>query len=98
MHEHATHDARPKRIERASYDPAGTESLVVTVADAVARAKGIEAEDLGHRVFDAVDPDALERLFEPTSESTLEAKVTFRLDEFTVVVRNTGDVLVTRYD
>jgi len=98
MYENATPDARPKGIERASYEPEGRESLVVTIADAVARAEGVSVEDLGVRVFDAVDPDGLERLFEPTSGTTLEAEVSFRMAGYTVVVRNTGEVIVTQLD
>lgn len=96
MYEDATPDARAKGIERMSYDPEGGESLVVTIAKAVARAEGVSAEDLGMRVFDAVDPDALERLFEPTSETDLEAEVSFLMAGHTVVVRNTGEVFVTQ--
>lgn len=97
MYENATADARAKGVERASYNPE-EESLIVTIADAVARAEGVSVEDLRERVFDVVDPDALERLFEPASETDLEAEVKFRMAGHTVVVRNTGDVLVTQTD
>jgi hypothetical protein len=96
MYENVTLDARATGVERASYDPETGESLVVTIADAVARAEGVSVEDRGARVFDVVDPDALERLFDPASETDLEAEVSFRLAGYTVVVRNTGDVLVTQ--
>jgi preprotein translocase subunit SecD len=97
MYENATLDTRATGVERASYDPEG-ESLVVTIADAVARAEGVSVEDLRPRVVDVVDPDALERLFGPASETDLEAEVSFQMADHTVVVRNTGEVLVTQTD
>jgi hypothetical protein len=96
MYENASLDARARGVERASYDPEAGESLVVTIADAVARAEGVSVENLRPRVFDVVDPDALERLFDPASETDLEAEVSFQMAGHTVVVRNTGDVLVTQ--
>lgn len=85
-------------IVRTRYDPDGPESLAVTVTEAVARAEGVSADRLDARLFDAVDPDALDRLFGPTDADTAEAEVRFSLVDNTVVVRNTGEVFVRAVD
>ncbi len=96
MYKDATADARAPGTERASYDPKGGESLVVTIAKAVARAEGVSVENLRTRVYDVIDPDALERLFEPASETDIEAEVSFLMAGHTVIVRNSGEVIVTQ--
>lgn len=78
----------------ATFDPNGAESLSVTITEAVACAKGIASDELESRLFDAVDPDALDRLFGPTDRSTHQAEVRFHIDGTSVVVRNTGDIFV----
>lgn len=68
--------------------------LTVSVVEALAVAKETTADQLETRLYDVVDPDALEQFFEPTDESTIEAEVQFGFAGHTVVVRNTGEILV----
>jgi|AntRauTorcE11898_2_1112593.scaffolds.fasta_scaffold57694_2 hypothetical protein len=81
-------------LVQARHDFAGTESLSVTIMEAVASAQGTDTENLEQRLFDVVDPDALDRLFRPTDATTYEAEVRFVIAENAVVIRNTGDVFV----
>ena len=91
-------DTRPETddggLVTATFDPNGAESLSVTITEAVACANGVASDELDVRLFDAIDPDALERLFGPTDRSESEAEVRFHIDGNAVVVRNTGDVFV----
>lgn len=95
MYEETTSQPRPKRIERSSYDPDGRDSLTVAIAEAVARAKGISPSQLKPRVYDAIDPEALEQLFQSGSASPYEAEVRFPMAGYTVVVKSNGEIVVT---
>lgn len=46
------------------YTPAPSESMSQTVVAAVAEAKGVDPVELTERLYDCVDPDALDRLFD----------------------------------
>jgi len=94
MYDNTTPETDDGGFVTATYDPDGAESLSVTVTEAVACAEGIASDELETRLFDAIDPDALERLFRPTDCTTHEAEVRFLVDGNSVVVRNTGDVFV----
>lgn len=94
MYDDTKPESNNSGLVRASYDPEETESLSVTIVEAVAKAKGISAENLDDRLFDVVDPDALDRLFRPTDAMTNEAEVRFIIDNHAVVIQNTGDVFV----
>jgi hypothetical protein len=94
MFDDTTPEADDGGLVTATVDPDGAESLSVTITEAVARAKGVASDELDARLFDAIDPDALERLFDPTDRSTHEAEVRFHIDGNSVVVQNTGDIFV----
>lgn len=66
-----------------------------TVVTAVARAKGVDVLDLDP-LYDAVDPDALNRLFDadgPDRSNALE--LSFSMAGCDVLVRGEGEVVVT---
>ena len=98
MFDDTTPETDESGFVRAKYNPDGTESLSVTIAEAVARSKGAPIDDLGVRLFETLDPDAIDRLFAPTDTATPEAEIRFVAAGRTVVVRNTGDVFVRPLD
>jgi hypothetical protein len=98
MFDNTTPETDDRSPVTATFDPTGTQSLSMTVTEAVARAEGVTPEELEARLFDAIDPDALERLFRPTNRSTPKAEVRFNLAGNTVVVRDTGEVFVRPLD
>lgn len=62
------------------YRPSPQEALTDTVVRAVSDAKDVDPIDLDARVYDCVDPDALDRLFAPTADGTArEGKVVFSM-------------------
>lgn len=73
------------------------ESVSTAVIGAVADANGVDAIDLEPRLDDAVDPDALERLFRygASGEPRSAGRVSFRMAGCDVVVRSAGRVTVT---
>jgi len=68
-------------------------ALVVSIVTAVAEAKGVDHRELDGRLFDAVDPDALARLFRRPNAS---GYVVLEIDG--VQVRITDDYEVTGVD
>jgi len=65
-------------------------SLCQTVVSEVAEYKGVEETELETPLFEAVDPDALERLFRETT-----GLVTFEYDGCSVTVDHRGTVSVS---
>lgn len=74
------------------------ESLSVEVIEAVAATKGVDVMALETTLYEVVDPDALEQLFEPLADGTPRTggKLVLEIAGCEVVVRATGDVEVER--
>ena len=78
------------------YRPSPNEPLNQTVVRAVADATETDPLDLTDRVYDCVDPDALDRLFAPVADGTPRTgAVVFTMAGCRVVVESTRKVLVT---
>lgn len=79
------------------YRPSPTEPLSQTVVDAVADVKGIDPADLDERLYDCLDPDALDRLFAPVEADTADrdGMVVFTMAGCRVEVQSDRVVLVT---
>ena len=74
------------------------DSLAVEVMEAVAAAKGVDVMTLETTLYEVVDPDALEQLFEPLADGTPRSggKLVIEIAGCEVVIDATGDVSVTR--
>ncbi len=68
--------------------------LSETVISAVAEAKGVEPLDL-EPLYTAVDPDALDRLFQPAVGSPTPLNLQFAMADCRVTVRSDSEVTVT---
>ncbi|MFB6121960.1 MAG: HalOD1 output domain-containing protein [Haloferacaceae archaeon] len=77
--------------------PSDSLDVCERVLQKVADTKGIRAERIGPQLYDVVDPDALNRLFEGRSDSTRgpPGRVEFAFADCRVVVYCTGDVDVS---
>lgn len=73
--------------------PADSELLSETIVSAVAAAEGVDPIDVSPRLYDVIDPDALEYLFEGGQYET-DLTVTFEYGDWDVHIDN-GDVTVT---
>lgn len=71
--------------------PADTPPLSTKVLEAVARAEGTTPLDLEYSLYHAIDPDALDTLFEA---DTSGMSVTFTYHGYRVTVQGDGDVAV----
>lgn len=84
-------------VYAAFYDPDSDETLVETILEAVQDATEDDDEVSGC-LYDAIDPDALNALFEPTRNGPDrdEGRVAFRLGGFAVDVHASGHVFIRR--
>lgn len=73
-----------------------TDTLSVRIVEAIAATTGTDIFDLNPPLYDAINPEALDRLMRPDAD----CRVTFEYDGHTVEVRNDGTVSVdeTVYD
>ncbi|WP_340098371.1 HalOD1 output domain-containing protein [Salinibaculum salinum] len=69
------------------------ESLCEEIVSAVARAEGVDPLAVSPQLYDVVDPDSLEQLFEHSSTAT-DVTVSFTYGDWCVEIDN-GNVSVT---
>ncbi len=76
------------------YTPSESESLSQTIVYAVAETKGVDPVDLTERLYDCVDPDALDRLFDTGGHEAV-GSVVFTMAGCTVRIESERAVVVT---
>jgi hypothetical protein len=68
-------------------------SVSLSVVEAVAEAEGVAPEALTPPLYEAIDPDALERVFAATSTSArMDGQVTFSYNGYAITVQGDGSV------
>ena len=75
------------------YTPSPEESLSESVVYAVAEAKDVDPMDLDERLYNCIDPDALDRLF-PCQQTA--GSLTFSMAGCRVEIEGARVILVTR--
>ena len=76
------------------YEPVQGETVCETVVRALADSKDVDPTDLDFHLYDAIDPDALDRLFDWRDEVT-GRRVSYTLADRRVVVDESRTVDVT---
>lgn len=78
------------------HDPTDGGTLAQAVLEALESASDCPATEMDVRLYDAIDPDALTDLFEPTRSGSTrdDGRVSFSIDEFAVDVHANGHVFV----
>ncbi|UPW01514.1 hypothetical protein M0R88_05260 [Halorussus gelatinilyticus] len=89
---------RSQTVHSASNDPDDDEPLARTILDALAEASDRPVDELSVRLYDVVDPDALNDLFRPTRSGPARdgGRVAFTLGEFVVELHASGNVFVRK--
>lgn len=90
----ATNDAESETLYRAEHDRARDGPITDAVVEALAAVENVEPERLELRLYDSIDGDAIERLYETTAERGERLRIAFTVDVYEVVVDNDGYVLV----
>lgn len=88
-----TEHGEPKQRVYRDGTACGDDSVSLTVIEALAEARGVRPMDIDTPLYDAVDPEALDALFD-TDDATTSARVVFEIDEFEVTVTSDEDVFV----
>jgi hypothetical protein len=90
----ASNDADSEILYRARHDHANDEPITETIVRALAAVESVEPDRLGTRLYDSVDPEALDRLYESAIERSERLRLAFTVDDYEVVVSADGDCLV----
>lgn len=78
------------------HDFDGSAELTTTLAHAISDVTGIDVTDTGFTLNDHVDPEALDRLFEPKADGTprTNGHVSFTIWGYQVTVYSNGQIAV----
>jgi len=78
------------------HDFDGPGRLTTTLAHAISDVSGVDVTDTGFTLADHVDPDALDRLFEPRDDGTprLNGQLTFTVWGYAVTVYSDGGIAI----
>ncbi|WP_227380898.1 HalOD1 output domain-containing protein [Haladaptatus halobius] len=88
-----TRDIPATDTHQAQYDWATSDSLSTTVVSTIATVAGKEPTEL-KPLFDQLDPDALDALFQPTDDALrVGGQVAFILDDYQVIVHANGKIV-----
>ncbi|ELY71351.1 HalOD1 output domain-containing protein [Natronobacterium gregoryi] len=98
MHERTSPSSSSSRpaVYRAVHDPDSPATLSTTVVHALADCMGVDPTDGRISLYDAVDPDALDKLFRPRHDGTarLGGHVSFVVADHRVTVYSDGEILI----
>ncbi|MFB6192015.1 MAG: HalOD1 output domain-containing protein [Haloarculaceae archaeon] len=81
-------------VYRTQHDRADATPLSATVVETVASISGTDADELDP-LYEAVDPDALEDLFDPVGTAPAVGGVWFHYAGFRVTIRTEGEIEIT---
>lgn len=78
------------------HDFDGSAQLTTTLAHAISDVSGVDVTDTGFTLNDHVDPDALDRLFEPKDDGTARTSghLTFNIWGYQVTVYSDGQIAI----
>jgi hypothetical protein len=85
-----TEPASPTTTHTFQFSPE-RDTIVVDVIEAVAAVASIEPRQFEPRLYEAIDPDALTKCVRSGGSAV---RVSFRLGEYDVTVRGSGEILV----
>ncbi|QLH82948.1 HalOD1 output domain-containing protein [Halosimplex pelagicum] len=88
----------PRVVHSQAADRDEGTDLSIAVVEAIAEAKAVEPIEMEPTLYDAVDPDALDRLFTDREGDEFAGRVVFELGAHEVTVQSNGDVLVRQTD
>lgn len=87
---------RPRQQYVTYHDFDGVADLTTTVVHAISDVTGVDPTDAGFRLYDHVDPDALNNLFRPGSGDSgrNQATLSFNVWEYQVSIEGDGRITV----
>ncbi|WP_227353748.1 HalOD1 output domain-containing protein [Haladaptatus salinisoli] len=79
-----------EKKEREHYYPGRGQSLSTAILEAIEDQKGEDLTEADFRLYDDIDPDALDNLFR--NDANADTTVEFNTDDVTVTLRGDGGV------
>ncbi|WP_435177419.1 HalOD1 output domain-containing protein [Halorussus sp. AFM4] len=89
-----TKNTNAELLYRVKHDRDRDGPLSDAVVEALAAVEGVEPENLDVRLYDSVDGDALDRLYEVTAERGERLRVAFTIADYEVTVHDDGRLAV----
>jgi hypothetical protein len=90
----ATTDADSEILHRARHDQARDGPITQTIVEALAAVENVEPDELGTRLYDSVDPEALDCLYGAAAERSEQLRLAFTVGGYEVILADDGDCLV----
>lgn len=90
----ATNDADREILYRARHDSTRDGPLSEAIVEALAAVENVEPDELGARLYDSFDPEALDDLYGTAAERSERLRLAFTVDGYEVVVVDDGDFFV----
>lgn len=97
-HGHATQQYRRSEAGtyHAHYDPDSSAGIEVTLVHALADVMNVDVTEVEFTLSDVIDPDALDRIFDPISDTDAPpAHLAFDANGYRVTVYSTGEIVIT---
>ncbi|WP_247728401.1 HalOD1 output domain-containing protein [Halovivax limisalsi] len=94
-HDAPANPTPPTQTTTVTHDWEGDCSLAVTIVTGIARLADVDPEDVP-QIYDQVDPDSLDSLFEPTRRTgdRSDGHLWIPVDDYGVTVHGDGTVVV----
>lgn len=87
-----------RRIHRTEFDPDGAEDLNAVIVRSIAAVKGVAPTELDERLYESIDPDALDLLFSSGGRGRHRPdrlrQLTFELCGLEIRVHSGGEITV----
>jgi hypothetical protein len=90
----ASNDADSEILYRARHDQTCEGPISETIVRALAAVENVEPDELGTRLYDSVDPEALDCLYGTAVERSERFRLAFTVGGYEVIVADGGDCLV----
>lgn len=90
----ATNDADSEVLYRAHHDRDRDGPISECIVKALAAVENIEPDELGARLYDSVDPEALDSVYGTAAERSERLRLAFTIGDYEVVISDDGNVLV----
>jgi hypothetical protein len=90
----ASNDADSEILYRARHDRVRDGPISETIVEALAAVENVEPDELGTRLYDSVDPEALDSLYGTAADRSERLRLAFTIDGYEVVVGDDGTCLV----
>ena len=89
-----TNDTGSAVLYRARHERNCDETLSDSIVEALAAVENVEPYELDVRLYDSLDPEALDRLYETTAEGSERLRLAFTVGGYEVVVTDDDQILV----